>query len=68
MWNRMAPDPQLGKAPLIRSFSETTAVDFAELSPELIRAYIATGTVALINTPECFLDRLGTGASDEQQD
>uniref|UniRef100_A0A7S1SGM0 Maf-like protein n=1 Tax=Tetraselmis chuii TaxID=63592 RepID=A0A7S1SGM0_9CHLO len=37
------PDPKLGTPPFIRSFSETTEVEFAELSPALIRAYIQTG-------------------------
>mmetsp|Transcript_39142 Transcript_39142/g.110860 ORF Transcript_39142/g.110860 Transcript_39142/m.110860 type:complete len:220 (+) Transcript_39142:320-979(+) len=37
------PDPKVGQPPLIRSFTESTAVEFADLSPELIRAYIATG-------------------------
>lgn len=36
-------DPKIGKAPLVRSFFETTAVEFAVLSPALIDAYIATG-------------------------
>ena len=30
-------------SPLVRSFAETTHVQFAALSPELIRAYVATG-------------------------
>lgn len=47
-------DPKLGEPPLIRSFTETTAVDFAELSPELIRAYIATG-----ENSSCRGDRMG---------
>jgi septum formation protein len=37
------PDPALGVSPRAISFSETTQVEFASLSPELIRAYIATG-------------------------
>mmetsp|Transcript_27835 Transcript_27835/g.69982 ORF Transcript_27835/g.69982 Transcript_27835/m.69982 type:complete len:285 (+) Transcript_27835:58-912(+) len=37
------PDPKLGTPPFIRSFSETTEVEFAPLSPGLIRAYIDTG-------------------------
>jgi septum formation protein len=37
------PDPALGVSPRVISFSETTQVEFASLSPELIRAYIATG-------------------------
>ncbi len=37
------PDPALGVSPRVISFSETTQVEFASLSPELIRTYIATG-------------------------
>lgn len=36
-------DPALGVSPRAVSFSETTQVEFAALSPELIRAYVATG-------------------------
>jgi septum formation protein len=36
-------DPALGVSPLVASFSETTQVEFATLSQELIRAYVATG-------------------------
>ncbi len=36
-------DPVLGVSPLVSSFAVTTAVEFATLSPELIRAYVATG-------------------------
>lgn len=36
----------------MRSFFETTEVEFAELSPELIRAYIATGAA---DRPAVFL-------------
>ncbi len=33
----------MGVPPLVASFSETTHVQFASLSPETIAAYIATG-------------------------
>jgi len=38
-----SPDPALGKGPLVRSFSEETEVEFAELEEEAILAYIASG-------------------------
>lgn len=38
-----ATDPSLGVSPRVCSFAETTTVDFAPLSPELIAAYVATG-------------------------
>jgi len=38
-----AVDPSTGKSPLVVSFSETTVVEFATLTPEVIEAYIASG-------------------------
>ena len=35
--------PRAQGEPLVRSFSESTEVDFAELCPELIEAYVASG-------------------------
>ncbi|GLC47019.1 hypothetical protein PLESTB_001723400 [Pleodorina starrii] len=37
------PDPSTGQPPFVRSFSVTTDVTFAKLSPETIRAYVASG-------------------------
>lgn len=38
-----AIDPVVGRPPLLRSFHETTEVEFGQLSEKEIRAYIATG-------------------------
>ncbi|GIL78144.1 hypothetical protein Vretimale_7515 [Volvox reticuliferus] len=37
------PDPSTGKPPYVRSFFVTTDVTFAHLSPDTIRAYVASG-------------------------
>lgn len=38
-----AADAKTGKPPLLHAFSETTAVEFDELSASMIQAYVATG-------------------------
>lgn len=36
-------DPLTGRPPLVRTFAETTEVEFAEIEEELVQAYVATG-------------------------